>query len=754
MRLAFVVVAVLSHLLGAAPAARADVDPQRIDAAIARARDFLYKQQKDDNWESEDNFDNKHGDQKTGQTALVVYTLLAAGESPQDPRIVKAVEYLKKTQTSGVYALGMRCQVWLHLPQTPETQRLMEHDAKVLLNAVITQGEGRGFYAYNPTHKAWSHSRAQYAVLGLWAAAQSGIEIPSSYWRMVEQAWIEQQDPSGGWSYYARPDGQYPLTPGMTAVGVATLFITQEFLRANDAALTGGGERAIGNPAIERGMRWLIDNFDKVASDQRYTRDFPYSTIYAIERVGVASGLKYFGQIDWYEKGANWLLSKQYNNGAWPSEFGNVPSTCFAVLFLSRGRAPVAINKLDYTLPDQTPQKSAPPWNQRPRDVPNLTRFIAQQIEQDLKWQIVSLAAPFQDWLDAPILLMCGRTAIELDEPARQKIRHFIESGGLVLGNADGGSREFAASFTSLGQQLFAGYEFRELPADHVIYTNQPFSRGNWKTKPAVLGLSNGVRELMLLIPQADCSRRWQFRRVAGYEEHWQLPANIFLYCTDPKDLKTRGHSPIVARDPSIRAVRSIRLARLKYAGNWDPEPGGWRRLADLLHNRNRIDLRVEPVELPGGSLEGFEFAHLTGTEPIVLDDRARAMLRGFADRGGTIIIDAAGGSSRFVDSVEKELSATFGDAELKLLPTNHRIFTSGSAPMKQFAYRRYASRILGELKDQPRLRMIEMNGRAVVFFSREDLSAGLVGQSVDGVIGYEPATATELMSRILMYGR
>ena len=39
-----------------------------------------------------------------------------------------------------------------------------------------------------------------------------------------------------------------------------------------------------------------------------------------------------------------------------------------------------------------------------------------------------------------------------------------------------------------------------------------------------------------------------------------------------------------------------------------------------------------------------------------------------------------------------------------------------------------------------------------IVIYSREDLSAGLVGQAVDGIVGYDPASATALMSHILSY--
>ena len=65
--------------------------------------------------------------------------------------------------------------------------------------------------------------------------------------------------------------------------------------------------------------------------------------------------------------------------------------------------------------------------------------------------------------------------------------------------------------------------------------------------------------------------------------------------------------------------------------------------------------------------------------------------------------------------------------------------------------FREYAQRAVGSAKD-PKLQAIERDGRYVIIYSREDLSAGLVGQAVDGIIGYDPATATAIMTRLLYY--
>lgn len=734
------VVLLLSQLASAA------VDPARIDLALDKAKQFLYSRQNDGNWEQAiPGKADSHGDQKTGYTALAVYALLAAGESHQDPRIVKAIEYLQTTDTTGVYALGLRCQVWLLLPQSPEVKRAMAKDARILRDSIITEGKGRGFYGYNPGSRNYSHSRAQYAVLGLWAAAQTGVEVPDSYWQLVERCWIEDQDPGGGWCYYDKPRDGYPITAGMTAVGVATLFITQDFLHANEGAGCRGNIR---NPHIDKGLKWITDNIDDIATDERLERGFPYSTIYAIERIGVASGLKYLNTIDWFDHGAQWLLRKQKRDGSWPSEFGNVTSTSFAMLFLARGRAPVAFNKLDYSTPLA---KKQPPWNQRPREIANLSRWIGRQTERDLNWQIVNHSATAEDLHDAPILYLAGNEPLALSPELKAKIKRFVEQGGLVLANADCGGREFANSFRALGKELFPSYEFRELPADHLIYTNQQFPREKWKAKPSVLGMSNGVRELMLLIPQSDPAKAWQLQLVGGREELWQLGANIFLYSIDKQNLRSKGQTYLVARNAQIKPNLTLKIARIQYDGNWDPEPAGWERLGNLMSNREKIALDIVTAKPEVGALAGAKVAHLTGTTRFSLDDPARQALRKFVEGGGTLVIDAAGGSSEFAQAAEAELAAIFPESKLTTLPPDHPLFSAGGTKLTGIAYRPFAARTLGSLKDAPRLQAIEVGGRAAVIYSREDLSAGMVGHPMDGITGYTPATATELMCRVVL---
>lgn len=756
-------VLVLGLLLALVAAPARAADSKEVSDALEKAKAYLYSVQKNGTWEETmTQPDDKtmlaerqsvKGGQWTGQTALAVYALLAAGEKPQSAKLAPAIDFLKKNPSAGVYALGLRMQVWLELPRTPEVMAAAKRDAELLLKSLKTEGSALGMYDYvyspNTKSKAYSHSRSQYGVLGVWAADQIGIEVPNRYWEVVEKAWIDHQAPDGGWTYMKPGETENPITPGMTAVGVATLFITQDYTRAVEGLACKGN---LSNPSIERGIKWMGEHMDLVATDKKYARDFPFITLYAVERIGVAAGLKYLGGVDWYQKGAEWLVNKQGKNGSFTGGggFGSgaVVDTSYAMLFLARGRAPVAFNKLDYAKAATGP--AAPAWNQRPRDIANLSGWIGRSIEQRLNWQVVPASAPLNDLIDAPIVYISGSKPPILDDAEKARLREYVEAGGMIVGNADCANVAFATGFRKLASDLFPAYELRELPPEHPMY-NGVFRRNNWKVKPQILGLSNGARELMLLIPTGDPARQWQTKIVGGKEEFWQLGGALFLYCSEGKDLRFRGENHLVNLNKKIKASRSLTLHRLSHPQNWNPEPGGWRRIENYVHNQHRVDLKVEEAKLGDGKLPTGGFAHLTGTGKTTFTEAQRGEIKKFVEGGGLLLIDSAGGNAAFADSMEKELATIFGGEALAIIPENHPLYSPKKEPIS-IRYRPTAQKLLAGALKAPRLRGIDVNGKFGVIYSREDLSVGIVGHSVDGIVGYDPDTATDLAAAVIAY--
>jgi hypothetical protein len=762
------------------PAAARAATPAEVEASIAKGKQFLYSLQRPEGrWEpdAQRKGNNHHDHPKMqgsswgGFTAVATYALLASGENPQDPRMAKAIEFLKTADMTGVYAIGLRCLVWQQLRPSAEIRVLAKKDAERLISVLNRGGAGKGGWDYDdPTGKGGriDHSVSQYGVLGLWAASQCGYEVNPEVWELVDKTWRSHQFSDGGWNYDGDGKGvggSGEPTASMTAAGVATLFITQDILRANEGL---GCKGNLPNENIDRGLHWISGNAFRGVQGNNYAW-------YGVERIGVASGYKYFGDKDWYAAGAEELVRRQAKDGSFPSNFAGstpIPTTAFALLFLSRGRAPVIMNKLDYSpvaaagaAPDES--AAAQPdarkgathgvnWNQRPRDVASLAAWSASRMERDLNWQVVNLSASPEDLHDAPILFVAGSESLPLSDADVAKLQTFVQQGGMIVGNADCGKELFNKSFRALGKKIFPRYEFRALPANHPIFKEQQYDADKWKNKPKVEGLSNGVRELMLLVPDADPAKAWQARQDRTREELFQLGANVFLYAVDKSNLQFKGQTFIV-KDNGVAPAATLKVARLMAGDNPDPEPGGWRRMGNLLKNDHRLALDVQPVSLGSGQLAGHKVAHLTGTAAVKLDDAARKELAGFVAGGGTLVVDAAGGSPAFADAIEQELAAAFGAEAAKGLArplrSDHPVFNLPNAKLDRFYYRRFARKSLGELKGC-RLKGIKAGSgdRIGVFYSREDLSAGLVGEPVDGVLGYDVPTATALMRNILLY--
>jgi len=754
---------VLLPLLLASRPARAATNAQ-VQDAIDRATAYLFSQQNPSGtWETGTAPDagkpvyDTAGGQWGGLTALATYALLADGQNPHDQRLATAIRFLQNADMRGVYALGLRAQVWNYFPNEPWLHTALQRDGRLLLNGLKTYPGAAGMYGYladpqpgDPDHP-FDHSVSQYGVLGMWALEEMGLEVPDQYWALVDSAWRRDQLPDGSWSYFPRPQRAWPESVTLTAAGVASLYITDEYLRQSPASECRDD---LNDGAIEHGLSWIAANFDSIFDPPNRA----CYALYGIERIGAASGRTSFGGKPWFNRGTDFLIDHQSAAGAWDQGDGPVADTALGLLFLVRARAPVIMNKLDYSSANGAVGESA--WDRRPRDVAHLSRWISQTIElrRPLNWQVVDLSGDSEDWHEAPILLICGRDALQFSDEQQAKLRRFIEDGGLILFNADcAKGTAFSNSARELGRRMF-DTDFRELPADHPIYVNEQFHRNRWAHPPSVLGLSNGAREMMLLIPDADLSAAWQVNSPLTHPEEFQLGADIFLYAIDKEHLRFKGDSYLVKADMSAVTTRIIKLARLHNGPGTDPEPGGWRRLAAIMRNQGGVDLQVTDVDAGDGSLAigGFTVAHLTGTRELELSDAARREIAAFVSGGGTLIVDAAGGSRAFAESARAELGEIFGDAARQLdrpLRIEDPIYSAGDQMIhgRDIQYRPYARLVLSDVK-QPRLRGIRFGGtRTGVYFSAEDLSVGLVGQPVDGIVGYQPDLATKLMERMIL---
>ena len=179
--------------------------------------------------------------------------------------------------------------------------------------------------------------------------------------------------------------------------------------------------------------------------------------------------------------------------------------------------------------------------------------------------------------------------------------------------------------------------------------------------------------------------------------------------------------------------------------------------MAALLRNEQKIDLTIETLELGTNKLDNtYAFASLTGTAAFKLSPAMKDELKKYVEGGGTLLADSCGTAGGFATDVEADLCSTFtpGKSQLPVLPVAHAIYATefpSQPKITEVEYRLYARKVLtGELKS-PRLRGADVAGRTAVYFSAEDLSTALVGHAVDGVPGYTPRSATQIVQHLLL---
>ncbi|HEY7117061.1 MAG TPA: DUF4159 domain-containing protein [Tepidisphaeraceae bacterium] len=382
----------------------------------------------------------------------------------------------------------------------------------------------------------WDNSNSQYGVMGVWAGAEVGMEVPDAYWEDVEAHWLDCQRPDGQWTYRAdKPAGTLAMTLG----GAASVMITRQALEAPTAAARGQQSSPAAD-ALGRAIAWLSqgDHATDVGGPGKVYLGY---TLFALGRVGLLSGYKFLGEHDWYPEMARKVVQSQWDNGAWgrtdQATADTLIDTAYTVLFLARGRHPILMNKLALDPPGSEDHGR---WNNRPRDLSNLARFASRELERPIQWQIVPLARPATDWSDAPILYLASDAALKLSVAEVNKIRTFVDQGGILFTQADDGSAAFNLYVEKLCGRLFPGRTLAELPREHPIYTAQytiPISK-----RPRLRGILDAKTSRPLWIHSpSDLATAWQQRMERTRPEAFELGVNLFLYAGGKDRLRNRG---------------------------------------------------------------------------------------------------------------------------------------------------------------------------------------------------------------------
>ena len=696
-----------------------------------------------------------------GHTALVLMALLKSKVKPEHPKIQAAVKFLQQVQPTQTYGNALRGAIFATLNKNGKYRNEVEAAKKWLLNDIYIDG----LAGYNPPASPAAQlkpggadrdlSNTQYLALGMWLISDSGAEVPDKFWELLQGCYLKLQLKDGSWNYGRADRATEKGYQSMTLGALATLFIIwDKRFTANCETVPPGELRQ----SIIDGQEWLAKNFDPSANVGKDDRNWfiPY-TLYGVERVGVASGLKYFGDRNWWDLSARYLLFTQNaKDGNWAACYSSAPaeiSTAWALLFLSYGRAPIVFNKLAYGDEKQklTHQANAVQWNSRPRSLARLTAWMHTSYEQLFNWQIMPIDRPLEELLDAPVLLLSGRAALSLTDIEKSKLRDYVLSGGLLVGEAVDNSQVFCQSFRKLAAELFGQLEMAKLPADHPIYTahfklNEKSTVGG--QLPVLEGLSNGVRTMIVLCPR-DISCPWQRNEISNSRRLFELGANLMEYASDHgRGLVGRGTSYLI-KDRGNKPAKTITVGRLVWGNQfqWDPEPMAWRRLDIALRNANKIGVTTQPCDFKAPvDPKAIPLVHVTGTTGITLTDEQKQNLKKYVADGGVLLSDPAGGlatADLFNESYVKLVGELFGPMSNARPPFLDAATDDGTIELRHIDGLPMAVRKL-------ELNCWKQGDRWAVLHVPYDLTAAIAGFPNVEPVGMTTATAERFMAVLL----
>lgn len=335
---------------------------EAITAARARGVQFLKQKQKGDGtWE--------FAGHNVGITALCTIALIENGVPLTDSSVQKGYEYVKKncTKLKNTYDLSLVVVLLSRFGDRRDKPQIKTLAARLIAGQMDSGGwhyecPGQELDVEKvlrdpstgpkPKEGYGDNSCTQFAVLGLWVASRSGVNIDRTLTKVAKR-FVKHQADDGGWAYVAEDkNGKLPSGDSMTGAGLFCLAVA-EANQIRDSLKSGKkseGPEATGKSLLENQV---------FAKGLKRTGDFVKGLspgtgryfLWSVERVGVLLGLEQIGETNWFQKGADGLLKSQKEDGGWPTAWADtdkdgLSDTSFALLFLRKANLGSDISRL------------------------------------------------------------------------------------------------------------------------------------------------------------------------------------------------------------------------------------------------------------------------------------------------------------------------------------------------------------------------------------------------------------------------
>ncbi|QDU64860.1 A-macroglobulin complement component [Planctomycetes bacterium Pan216] len=161
----------------------------------------------------------KDGKQWLGMTALAVMALYEAGVSPRDPRMRKALKYIREKAKGNedTYGNAIALSALARIGRREDRALIRSLATKLVAAQTMAggwEGTAKRISAEQQRNASLRQPQkitlgptwlAQFVVMALWQARSAGADMEKSF-RRVRQRLAFTRTPSGGWNYHTVPD--------------------------------------------------------------------------------------------------------------------------------------------------------------------------------------------------------------------------------------------------------------------------------------------------------------------------------------------------------------------------------------------------------------------------------------------------------------------------------------------------------------------------------------------------------------------
>jgi hypothetical protein len=404
-------------------------------------------------------------------------------------------------------------------------------------------------------------------------------------------------------------------------------------------------------------------------------------------------------------------------------------------------------------------------WLTDPADMNTLLTWTNQKLGINYRATEADFEHFSFDPRELPALLFAGHNKFTLPDAVRRKLNRYVLDGGMIIGDACCGWKDFADSFRKEMEIIFPGRPLRKMLREEPVYSayyklgalNYKKADGStYYDEPCLESIDFGCRSGVVFSP-CDLTCGWD-----GHEhprglrividQARQLGANLITYLLGSFQLARFLSTTKVYYEAEAPSRDDFVFAQLMHEGDWDPDPSAIHNLLKYARDNSTLEVKFkrQNVRLKDPKTTSYPLLYMTGHREFVWSADEVGMLQKYLKAGGLLLADSCCGRVAFDMAFRREMGKVFPGQKLQKLPADHPLLHCHH-DIRTVEYTPRVREDFGPL-DSPELEGITVDNRLVVIYSKFDLGNGWEQFPHAYSYGLKDESALQIGTNVLVY--